>query len=140
MIAHLLRRVGLGLAAAAVIATSAAIIVAALAFALFALVRPQFGPAGAAATVAGAAAALLLIVGLALTMAAGRSRPAPVVPRGRDPVERVVNFIKDKPVTAVAAAVAAGFLAIRNPGYLGAAVRSFLEGKPPPTDGRRKRG
>jgi hypothetical protein len=126
-----LRQVGLGLAAAAVLATCAAIVVMALAFALFALVRPQLGPAGAAAVVAGAAAGILLIIGVVLAVA-GRPNAPKLVPKGNDPLARAVNFLKEQPVTAIMAAVAVGFLAVRNPRYLGVAARAFLEGRQPP--------
>lgn len=132
MIAFLLRRVGLGLAAAAVIATSAAIIIVALAFALYALTEPRLGRAGAAGVVAAAAALVSLLAGATLALAARAKPPTKLTPHGRDPASRILNFVKEKPVTAVAAALAAGFLAIRNPRYLGVAVRSFLEGREPP--------
>jgi len=127
-----LRRIGLGLAAAAVLATSTAIFVAALAFALFALVRPQLGPAGAAAVVAGAAAAIVFLLAVALAVG-GRSKTPMLVPKGKDPLARIANFLKEKPLTAVAAAIGVGFLAIRNPKYLGVAARAFLEGRQPPS-------
>jgi hypothetical protein len=130
-----LRQVGLGLAAASILATSAAIFVAALALALFALVRPQLGPAGAAAVVAAAAAALMFVAGAALAVA-GRPRAPRVVPKGKDPFARVVNFLKEQPVTAIMAAIGVGFLAVRNPKYLGVATRAFLEGREPPRRAR----
>jgi hypothetical protein len=37
---------------------------------------------------------------------------------------------------AISTALAAGFMAVRNPGYLGAAIRSFIEGREPPRRGR----
>jgi hypothetical protein len=126
-----LRQVGLGLAAAAVLATCASIFVAALALALFAWIRPQLGPAGAAATVAGAAGAILLIGGVAIAIA-GRPKTPKVVPKGKDPFARIANLLKEQPVTAIAAAIGVGYLAIRNPRYLGVAARSFLEGHEPP--------
>ena len=131
MIKLVLRQIGLGLAAAAVLATSTAIFVAALAFALFALVRPQLGPAGAAAVVAGAAAAIVFLLAVALAVG-GRSKTPMLVPKGKDPLARIANFLKEKPLTAVAAAIGVGFLAIRNPKYLGVAARAFLEGRQPP--------
>ena len=131
MIRLFLRQVGLGLAAAAVLATCAAIFVAALAIALFALLLPRLGPAGAAASVAAAAAAILLIAGVAIAMAS-RPKTPKVLPKGKDPFARIVNLIKEQPVSAVAAAIAVGLLAIRNPRYLGVAARSFLEGREPP--------
>lgn len=135
MIKLILGRVGVALAAAAILATSASVFVVALAFMVYALVRPLVGPAGAAAVVAGAAALLILLLGVAVAMIPKARRPR-VSARGKDPVERVANFFKDTPVTAIAAAVATGVLAISNPKYLGAAVRSFLEGG---EDRRRKR-
>ena len=134
MIKLILGRVGVALAAAAILATSASIFVVALAFMLYAFMRAMVGPAGAAAVVAGAAALLILLLGVAVAMIP-KGRPARVSAKGKDPVERVINFFKDTPVTAIAAAVATGVLAISNPKYLGAAVRSFLEGD----DRRRKR-
>lgn len=131
MIRLFLRQVGLGLAAAAVLATCAAIFVAALAIALFALMLPRLGPAGAAASVAAAAAAILLIAGVAIAMA-GRPKTPKVVPKGKDPFARIVNLVKEQPVSAIAAAISVGVLAIRNPRYLGVAARSFLEGRAPP--------
>ncbi len=65
-----------------------------------------------------------------------KGRPARISAKGKDPAERVINFFKDTPFTAIAAAVATGVLAIRNPKYLGVAVRSFLEGGEDP---RRRR-
>src|SRR5665213_1285019 len=99
----MLRRLFLTLAAAAAFATSASICVVALAFALYALVEPYVGRAGGAAIVAGAA-----VGGVA---------------------ERVLRFVREKPVVAISAALGAGFLAVRNPRYLGAAVRAFFEGR-----------
>lgn len=135
MIKLILGRVGVALAAAAILATSASIFMVALAFALYALVRPAVGPAGAAAVVAGAAALMILLMGVAVALIP-KGRPAKITAKGKDPVERIINFFKDTPITAIAAAAATGILAIRNPKYLGAAVRSFLSGDEGP---RRRR-
>jgi hypothetical protein len=45
-----------------------------------------------------------------------------------------MSLAQEKPVVAIAAALGVGFLLIRNPRYLGAAVRAFVEGRetPPP--------
>ena len=135
MIKLVIGRVAVLLAAAAVLATSASIFVVALAFALFALVRPYVGPAGAGAIVAGAAALLVLLGGVALALSA-RVKTAKLAERSKDPAARVMNFVREKPVTTIAAAIGAGFLAIRNPKYLGAVLSSFLDGPPNP---KRKR-
>jgi hypothetical protein len=69
-------------------------------------------------------------------MAGSAAKPSKLIPHGKDPMARIVNFIREKPVTAIAGALGVGFMAIRNPRYLGAAIRSFLEGRPVPKRGR----
>ena len=126
----MLRRLFLTLAAAAAFATSASICVVALAFALYALVEPYLGRAGGAAVVA-ATAALVVALAALFVGASARSkrdrRPAAAAVGGV--VERVLRFVREKPVLAISAALGAGFLAVRNPRYLGAAVRAFFEGR-----------
>ena len=125
------RRVLLALIAASAFAAAAGVLVVALAFALYALVEPKFGAAGAAATVAGTTAGLMALGGLLIALAARpRKRVAPPAPEGV--LERALAFIRQKPVLAGTAAVGAGLLAVRNPKYLGEVLRSFLDGKPPP--------
>lgn len=125
----ILRRLILALAGAAAFAASAAVFILALAFALYALIEPELGRAGAAAVVAGAAALLIVLAALGIGMARRRKTPA-AAPRSF--LERAMDLVREKPVVAVSAALAAGFLAIRNPKYLGAAIRAFVEGRPPP--------
>jgi hypothetical protein len=132
----ILGRITLGLAAAAVLATSASVIVVALAFALYALVKPFVGPAGAAAIVAAAAALMLLAAALALALAA-RGKSSRLSARSKDPGERLANFIREKPIAAIGAALGAGFLAVRNPKYLGLTLRTFFEGSERPKRRRR---
>jgi hypothetical protein len=117
------------LASATALATAAGVIVVALAYTLYALVKPEVGPAGAAASVAGAAALLIGLLGLAMALAA---RPPKRKKKASEPesvVERIADFVRDKPVTAIAGAIAAGLLAVRNPKYLGSVIRSFVEGR-----------
>jgi hypothetical protein len=128
----MLRRLLLGLVAAAALAASAAILVVALAFALYALVQPDLGPAGAAATVAGSAALLMGLLGLTIALIARVKRPNPKPHSMGGVVEQIFELLREKPVMAISAAIGAGFLAIRNPTYLGSAIRAFLEGRPPP--------
>ncbi|HEV2363774.1 MAG TPA: hypothetical protein VGS12_06195 [Caulobacteraceae bacterium] len=118
-----------GLAAAAVGLASLAVIVVALAFALYQLALPWAGAAGAAAVVAAVAAALLGSAALAIGLVARpKRRPAPA--RAEDWAGRALAFVREKPVLAISAAVAAGFLAVRNPRYLGEALRSFVDPGP----------
>jgi hypothetical protein len=127
----MVRRLFLALAAAAAFATSAAVCVVALAFALYALVEPYVGRAGAAAIVAGLAALIIalgaLFLGAAATGKSGKRGKAQLA--AGSVMERVIRFVREKPVVAVSAALAAGFMAVRNPLYLGAALRAFFEGR-----------
>jgi hypothetical protein len=121
------RRLLFLLAGATALAVSAGVFVVALAYALFALVKPYVGAAGAAAVVAGAAAVFIAIVGLVL---ANLGKPPKRKPGEPDSVvDAVIDFVRSKPVTAIAGAVAAGILAVRNPGYLGSLIRAFVEGR-----------
>jgi len=127
----MLRRLLLGLIAAAAMATSAAIFVVALAFTLYALVEPYWGRAGAAATVAGVAALLIGLLGATIGLVARARRPKPRLNAMGGVAERIFELVREKPLMAISAALGAGFMAIRNPTYLGSAIRAFLEGRPP---------
>lgn len=127
------RRILLAIAATAMFATAASVCVVALAFALYAGVEPYVGRAGASGVVAGTAALFIFILAMILS-GAGRARPKPQ-PAAATPeslVERALQFVKDKPVVAIVAAVGVGVMAIRNPQYFGAAIRAFVEGRNPP--------
>lgn len=126
----ILRRVILALAGAAVLAASAAVCVVALAFALYAAVEPTLGRAGAAGVVAGATALLVAIAAAALLIAS-RGKRRQTAPPSRKALDRGMDFVRDQPVLAIIGAVGAGLLAVRNPEYLGSAVRAFIEGRPP---------
>ena len=110
-------------AAAGAMLAAGGVFVVALAFTLSALMRGVVGPAGAAATVAGAAALLMLIAGLIAAAKAGAFR------KKRSLGEEVANFVREKPVTSAAAALAAGVFAVRNPKALMPLVFAFLEPK-----------
>ena len=128
----ILRRILFFLASATALAVSAGVIVVALAFALYALAKPYVGASGGAAIVAAAAAVLIGGLGLAIGAAARPRRRRGGRREPETPLDRMVDFIRDKPVTSIAAAIAAGLMAVRNPGYLGAAIRSFIEGRERP--------
>ncbi len=129
------RRILLYLAATMAFAVSAGIVVVALAFALYALVKPYVGQAGAAAIVAGAAALLIALIGLILSNAGKPPKKKPGEPQTF--MERIVEFVRDKPVVAIVGSVVAGLMAVRNPGYLGSVLRSFMEGHEPPKPPKR---
>ncbi len=125
----MLRRLFLALAAAAAFAASAAICVVGLAFALYALVEPYVGRAGAGAVVAAVAALIVALGALFIGGAAKGKRDRRPTAVAGGVAERILRFVREKPVVAISAALGAGFLAVRNPRYLGAAVRAFLEGR-----------
>ncbi len=124
----MIRRLCLALAASGAIFAGAGVVLVALAFALYALVLPRLGPAGAAAAVAAAAAIIIALAGLGIGLAARPPRSRK--PRGGGFVERLVAFVQEQPVLAIAASVATGFMAVRNPAYLGQALRAFLDERP----------
>ncbi len=129
----MMQRILLALLAGAVFVTSAAVATVALAFALYALVEPYVGRAGAAAIVVAAAAALMAALALALRQLS-RRRGKGKEPMKGSPVERVTRFFREQPAMAIAAALGAGFMAVRNPRYLGSTLRAFFE----PRDRHRK--
>ena len=103
------------------------VVVVALAYALYALMRDQadLGAAASAAVVAGAVALIFVIVAVALAIKAGaKPKEAPLV-------ERLKNFVRERPVTAAGAALAAGVFAVRNPKMFLPLVLAFLEPKSP---------
>lgn len=119
----ILRRVLLAVAAAGAIGSAAGVLVVALAFAVYAFFRDMVGPAGAAAIVAGLTGLGLLLTGLFLALGAGVGRK----PQGLG--ERLADFVREKPLTAIAAGLGAAFLAFRNPAILMAFLAAFLEPK-----------
>lgn len=129
------RRLLLLLASLSALSVSAGVFVVALAYALFALAKPYVGAAGAAGVVALAAALFIGLIGLVLANLGKAPKRKPAT--SENIVDRVTDFVRNKPVTAVAGAIAAGLLAVRNPKYLGGVIRAFIEGQEPPPRGRR---
>jgi hypothetical protein len=133
------RRLLFLLAGATALAVSAGIVVVALAFALYALAEPYVGRAGAAGVVALAAAILIGVIGFILTRQGRRpARPARKPGEPETITDRIADFVRSRPVTALAGAIAAGILAVRNPGYLGSLIRAFVEGREHPGARRRR--
>ncbi|MDB5441336.1 MAG: hypothetical protein JWM33_3763 [Caulobacteraceae bacterium] len=119
------------LAAAAAIAAAAATGVVALAFALYAVMTPYVGQAGGAAIVAVVAAFLVLTAGL---IAAGKARGAHQhrndAPPDRGMVELILNLVRERPLVSAGAAVAVAVFAMRNPSFVAALVRAFVDQRP----------
>ncbi len=100
----MIRRLFLGLAAAAAFAAAAAVLVFALAFALYALAEPYAGRAGAAAILAGVTALLMAVTALLIGRAA-RPRKRDLPASAGSVVDRAFRFLKDNPAVAISAAV-----------------------------------
>jgi hypothetical protein len=121
------RRLLLGFVAIAAIATSAAVVVVALAFALFALVQPALGDAGASAVVAAAFALIVAIGGFAAAPRGRRRKAGPTSPEGL--AGDLMELVRDKPVASAGIALAAGIMAMRNPRVIGEIARAFFQGR-----------
>ena len=125
----MLQKAMMAAAALAAMAVAAATGVIALAFALYALLRGPLGPAGASACVAAVCALAIAVAGLvAATGSVAREEEAEHLGL----VERLLDLVRDKPVTTISAAVAAGLLLIRNPSVVGVVLRTLLETWPGP--------
>lgn len=126
----------IALASAATIVAAAGVAVVAAAFALYALLTPHLGAAGAAAVVAASAA---LLVGLAALVAAAKAKSHASRARSAEGPDlgliwQVIEMAKRRPLLAAGAAFAAAVFAMRNPTLLAALVKAFLDPRtgPPP--------
>lgn len=111
-------RLLLAVCGAAALAAASGVFVVALCLALFAVLEPVIGPAGAAASVAAACLLVLATAGLTLMfLAAGRSRRAPA-PETGDLGANLMDLASRRPFMALFGAVAVtalGVAALRNP-------------------------
>ena len=108
--------------AIAAICASVTVTVFAAAFALFALVQPYVGNAGAGAVLAGVFAVIALIVGL-IAMPRRRRRRRGEGPSGV--AEDLMDLVRDKPMASAGVALAAGIMAMRNPRVISEVIRAF---------------
>ena len=130
----ILRKIIVALIGAAVLAASAGVLVVALAMALYALLRPYLGAAGAAAAVVLAAAVLMAIVGLVLErwiLKPSRHKGKPE--DEQDLLQKLIGMAQERPMIAAGALIGAIFLAIRNPALTAVVVKAFLDPKPRPS-------
>jgi hypothetical protein len=124
------RRLLMAFVAIAALSTAASVVVVALAFALFALVQPMLGDAGASAVVAGAFALIAAIGGFAAVPRGRRRRPGTGSPSGV--AEDLMDLVRDKPVASAGVALAAAIMAMRNPRVIGEIARAFFQSRRPP--------
>lgn len=135
----MLQRLTRMLVAAALFAVAAGVALVAASYALYALLRDPLGPAGAAGVVAAVAAVLLL--GVALLMGGGRSKPraAEADEDGHESMAaRVIEIARGHPMIAVGAALAALFVVAKRPGLLALLAANLLGAKRQKAKDRRR--
>lgn len=124
----MMERTLMALAAAAAIAAAAAVGVFSAFFALYALVEPQLGAPGAAAVVAASAAILVALAGfIAARKVEGDRREATTATPDATMVDTILSLVRERPLLASGAAVAAGIYALRNPQLIAAVLRAFMD-------------
>ncbi len=124
----MMERTLMALAAAAAIAAAAAVGVFSAFFALFALVEPRLGAAGAAAVVSASAAVLVAVAGfIAARKVEGDKRTMATATPDAGLVDTILTLVRERPLLASGAAVAAGIYALRNPQLIAAVLRAFMD-------------
>lgn len=124
----MMERTLMALAAGAAIAAAAAVGVFSAFFALFAFIEPFVGTAGAAAIISGASALAVGVAGfVAARKAEGDHRPSATAAPDASMIELILGLVRDKPLLAAGAAVAAGVYALRNPALITAVIRAFVD-------------
>lgn len=123
----LLKRFAAFLAAAACLATAAAMVVVAAGYALFAALRDDLGPAGASAVVALTAAVMIGVCGVLMMLLA---KPKTRQPRAGTEglADRLGDLVRDRPIAAAGLAAVAGWVMTRSPALAG--VLATLISKP----------
>lgn len=134
----IIRKIVLALVAAAAILAASGVLVVAAAFALFALVRPVLGAAGAAGVVCLAAGLLIGLIGLIAGLQASGVRRKLARSREGAPsvLDQLIELARERPLVSGGAVIAAAALAIRNPMVLAGIVKAVLSRKPTPGKGR----
>jgi uncharacterized membrane protein len=116
--------------AAVALATATMLCVVAATCALFWVLEPLVGRAGAAALLAGV---LALIVAICVLIAVSRTghpqhhHQAHSGPTDFAFVDRLIEMAKDRPLLSAGAALAAGLIAIRNPALVATIVAAFMD-------------
>jgi hypothetical protein len=114
-------------AALSAMVAAAAIGVIAAALAIFEALKGPIGPAGAAGCVAAIAALIIAVAGFVTLR---KVEPKGARSESREPVSLVaqlMDLVRDKPVSSMGVAAAAGLMLIRNPTIIGVILRTVLE-------------
>ncbi len=128
----ILRRLILSAVVVSGLVASAGVIVVGVVYAIFALLEPLLGSAGATASLVGIVAVILGGAAAILFVVSRPKKIALVVEPTPSPspfagiVDTVTDAVRERPAVVLLAAVGAGFLVIRNPQYLATALRAFV--------------
>ena len=128
----MIKRLLFGVIALFAAATACCITLAALSFALYAVLLPHMGRAGAAAAVAGVYALIMVLAAVGLALAAKPPRR-----REASPIERFAEMARERPILAAVSALGAGLVALKNPQIIAGIVSAILAGKAAGSDRRR---
>ncbi len=125
----MMERTLMALAAGAAIAAAAAVGVFSAFFALFGFIQPYVGTPGAAAIISGVSALVVAIAGFAAARKVDGDRRARAAapPPEASLIESIMGIVRERPLLAAGAAVAAGIYALRNPQLVAAVVRAFMD-------------
>ncbi|MEO6340991.1 MAG: hypothetical protein ABIO39_13180 [Caulobacteraceae bacterium] len=130
-----MRKVLLAAASIAAVAVGAGVAVVTAAMGLFALLQEQLG-APAAYGVVAVTAAILTGVGILLAeFRLHREKKPPEEPSLSETLGRVV---RERPIVAAGAAIAASLIALKNPGILGTLLSAFIAGRAAKDSPRRR--
>jgi hypothetical protein len=113
-------------AALGALAAAGVVVVVAAALAVYALARTWLPPAACAAIVA---AVFALIVAAVAWSAARKAAPKRKAGPEASPIDQLMGLIRDKPLIALGAVAAAGFMLVRNPALATAIVTAFMAGE-----------
>ena len=112
------------------IAAAAAVCIVALAFALYAAIRDQIGPAWGAASVAATFALIALVAALVVTRKARPPKPS----HGAQPESlagKLIDLARERPLVAAGAAAAVVAVMVRNPKILAPIVAAAFASRTP---------
>lgn len=130
-----MRKVLLAAASIAAVAVGAGVAVVSAAMGLFALLQENLG-APAAYGIVALAATILTALGILLAeLRIHRAKKPPPEPTLGETLGRVV---RERPMVAAGAAVAASLIALKNPGILGTLLSAFLAGRAGSDTSRRR--
>lgn len=117
--------------AGVLVATAAAACVVFAVLALFWVLEPLVGQAGAAALVAGLLAVVVAIIIVVMMSRGGHHHAHHHHGEGGPTdfafVDRLIDMAKDRPLLSLGAALAAGLIAVRNPALVATIVAAFVD-------------